>query len=145
MIVIRNHYQMQSFQCLLFLHIDQFVGFLISSANGIMMVCRDTSPLCSLWSDGVSRKKVCCSQSFFHTSNTYMSLWSLLIESFYQTIPVHSFDRPFTADEVLQLLDRFYNIEMLVSSNYNKHWLLFWSHSFSFTSWHCLELWWWFY
>jgi hypothetical protein len=40
-----------------------------------------------------------------------------LIESFYQTIPVHSFDRPFTADEVLQLLDRFYNIEMLKSDD----------------------------
>ncbi|KAL0814448.1 hypothetical protein Bca101_070891 [Brassica carinata] len=41
---------------------------------------RDTSPLCSLWSDGVSRQK-------------------------------------FSADEVLQLLDRFYNIEMLKSDD----------------------------
>ncbi|KAH0878516.1 hypothetical protein HID58_065910 [Brassica napus] len=44
------------------------------------MASRDTSPLCSLWSDGVSRQK-------------------------------------FSADEVLQLLDRFYNIEMLKSDD----------------------------
>lgn len=65
-------------------------------------------------------------QSCFHTSIAeFLSILIYLnLEPSLSTITVYSFDRQFTADEVLQLLDRFYNIEMLVSSNYNKHWSL---------------------
>ncbi|KAE8683025.1 putative 14-3-3 protein [Hibiscus syriacus] len=46
------------------------------------------SPLCTLWSDGIPAEKVCSASC-------------------------PSLDRHFSPDEVLQLLDRFYNLEVL--------------------------------
>ncbi|CAH2033887.1 unnamed protein product [Thlaspi arvense] len=80
--------------------------------------CRHTSPLCSLWSDGISRQKVCPTFPYFLSLSFNSSLICLNLKSgFLSTIPVHSFDRQFTADEVLQLLDRFYNLDMLKSDD----------------------------
>ncbi|KAH9708044.1 Chromatin modification-like protein [Citrus sinensis] len=54
-----------------------------------------TPSLCPLWSHGISAKKVCCASCL----------------CFLITCP--RFDRHFAPDEVLQLLDRFYNLDML--------------------------------
>lgn len=99
------------------------IFFLISSCcslidkKSVTCLCRHTSSLCPLWFNGFSAEKVP-----FHLT--------LLLPGFLTLIPVslhflidsltlflydlHRFDRYFSSDEVLQLLDRFYNLEMLV-------------------------------
>ncbi|KAJ0039106.1 hypothetical protein Pint_23485 [Pistacia integerrima] len=55
---------------------------------------RYASPLCPLWSNGIPAKEVV----------VFMFVFPFLIARF---------DRHFSPDEVLQLMDRFYNLEML--------------------------------
>ncbi|KAF2547588.1 hypothetical protein F2Q70_00020663 [Brassica cretica] len=56
----------------------------------------------------LKKKTISCSLSWIHRHFVLYGLMEYL---------GRSFDRQFTADEVLQLLDRFYNIEMLKSDD----------------------------
>lgn len=70
---------------------------------------RNAPSFCPLWFDRVSSEKVClayalsCFCSFSHYQCGIHS------GQFF-----HSFNQQFTPDDVLKLLDRFYNLEMLV-------------------------------
>ena len=67
----------------------------------------------SIWAEGLSDISPCLLLS----PSSYWFFW-ILKEVF--LLSSHSFDRQFLADEVLQLLDRFYNIEMLVSNPWSQ-------------------------
>ena len=106
-------------------------SYLISlSSNGWalnkLFPCRDTSSLCPLWFDGISSEKVSFVSKISFVQNYTMVLehrflwtfifWYMLLK---YLSSCHSFDRPFSSDEVLQLLDRFYNLELLVFISLN--------------------------
>lgn len=77
-------------------------------SNCDVFFCRHSSSLCSLWPHGISEEKVVALEFFnvYYCKNIWYLGWPYLIFC--------SLDRQFSADEVLQLLDRFFNLEMLV-------------------------------
>ncbi|KAE8719403.1 putative methyltransferase PMT5-like [Hibiscus syriacus] len=85
---------------------------------GITYIWR-ASPLCTLWSDGIPAEEVCsasCSSCFVLIPSSDPSVvvghcFFCILLSIAKCCP--SLDRHFSPDEVLQLLDRFYNLEVL--------------------------------
>lgn len=141
---------------LLFLRKLRYINFhlcsyLISlSSNGWalnkLFPCRDTSSLCPLWFDGISSEKVSFVSKISFVQNYTMVLEHRFLRTFifwYMLLKYlsscHSFDRQFSSDEVLQLLDRFYNLELLVFISINDTYLfllpycyqLLWTHFYT--------------
>ena len=86
----------------------EYLSFIYICSNFGMLACRRSSSLCSLWPHGIFEKKVAVLESFnfHHNENIWNLGWPCIIFC--------SLDRQFSADEVLQLLGRFFNLEMLV-------------------------------
>ena len=76
-----------------------------------VFVRRHSSSLRPIWPHGVPEKKV-IDQMLIHQSALP---WNLRHLGWQQPTKCFSLDRQFSADEVLQLLDRFFNLEMLVT------------------------------
>lgn len=91
-------------------------GLLIT---GKLLLCRNLSALHPLWNDGISVQKVRLIL-FVYSFNVLLIQKVNSISLHTNSLSTHcvSLDRSFSADEVLQLLDRFHNLEMLVLSSF---------------------------
>ncbi|OVA00789.1 Chromatin modification-related protein EAF7 [Macleaya cordata] len=90
----------------------QYYMRLQSENQNYMITMECTSALCPLWFNGILEEKKYSHGRKADSHNIYpFYIFSHLGNSFV------SFDRHFSPDEVLQLLDRFYNLDMLKSDD----------------------------